>query len=152
MPRPDVPGERPRVEESAAIDARGARRLCHRHGAVGGRVDERLALDAALEQRKRRGVGETHERFGVQLARKDVRVFFKNLCLSESGRLVGYGDHFFRAVRERSDHGGRREQDVEHYDHLAGHTHRIQLLLSREDVELVVEINLYGQRAPSLPS
>ena len=56
------------IEQGAAVHARGARGARHRHGAVGGRVDEGLAAHPVTQQRHRCRVRESGQRLGVQLA------------------------------------------------------------------------------------
>jgi hypothetical protein len=132
----DVLHQTPRIQQRAAIDARRADGLRHRHRAVGGRIDHALAFDAMRDQRERRRMREARQRFGVELTREDAAG--KIAGAGARGFLIEHRHDLFRPVRKRRDHGGGGEDDVEHYHHLARHAHAVQLLLFGEDVDLVL--------------
>jgi hypothetical protein len=89
---------------------------------------------------------EPGQRLGIELAREHERIGREAPCLFTRRGLVEHRHHFLRAVCKRRHHGGRREKNVEHDDHLARHAHRLELFLLREHVQLVLEIDSCGQR------
>ena len=99
-----------------------------------------------LDQREWRRVHEARQRLGVKLAREHAGAGAAARVLGARGRLVQHRNHLERAVRERRDHGGGREQDVDHHHDLAGDAHAVELLLAREHVNLVIEFDLWQHR------
>src|SRR5512145_286681 len=88
---------------------------------------------------------ETRQRLGIELAGEDERIGREAFCLLARRSLVEYRHDLLRAVRKRRYHGGRGEQNVEDDHHLARYAHCIELLLLREHVQLVLEVNPCGQ-------
>jgi hypothetical protein len=94
-----------------------------------------------LEQRKRRGMGESLQGLGIKLPRQDERAFGEPLAVGAGRGLVEHRHHLGRPMRKRSHHGGGGKEDVQNHDHLARQADAVELLLPGEDVDLVIEVD-----------
>ena len=57
--------------------------------------------------------------------------------------VVEYRDDFESPIGQRGDHCRSGEDHIDDDDHLAGDAHAIQLFLAREDVNLMIEFDLW---------
>ncbi len=144
MPLEDMLDKASSVQQGTAVDVCRLRGEGERHRAVGRGIDDALSAHAMLEERERSRMREAGQGLRVELAGEHEAAFIVAQALGARSRLIEHRHDGEGAVGERRDHRRRGEEDVQHDHDLSRQPHGVELLLTRQHVDLVVEFDTHA--------